>query len=90
MNAGRPAPRHTMPPRCRWCAAPVRLLESCVGWSWVHVGAGYSCRGAGRAILPTHAEPEPAHPDGSRADDDTVRLTLRPASPVRVARFVGP
>lgn len=88
MNAGRPATPDAGSPRCRWCAAPVRLVESCVGWSWVHTGSGYSCRGPGRAVMPTHAEPAPSSPAGG-VDGDGQRLTSRATPPLRAARFVG-
>lgn len=47
-------------PCCRWCDAPIRLLFAGGIWAWVHLDAGYSCRGPGRVLLSTHAEPPPS------------------------------
>lgn len=51
---------HAGRPTCRWCGVRIRLLHAGGVWAWVHLDAGYSCRGPGRAVLPTHAEPPPA------------------------------
>lgn len=48
-------------PPCRWCGRPIRLVHTGAGWSWMHAGDAFPCRGPGGMFVSTHAEPTTAY-----------------------------